>query len=155
MKLIEKIEKYRLIDHTADIGIEVVGDNLSQLFSNAGYALFDVIADLSLVNSKVSKSLIIKGRDLEELMVNWLGELIYIFATKSIIFKEFNIVELSTFKKKLSEEVEWLKLIAEIKGEKYDCKVHVINTVVKAITYHQLKIMKDSSGWNTRVILDV
>ena len=155
MNKTQGIEKYRLIDHTADIGIEVFGDNLSQLFSNAGYALFDVIADLSLVNSKVTKSLIIKGRSLEELMVNWLGELIYIFDTESIIFKEFNIVEINTFKKEFSEEDEWLKLIAEIKGEKYDCKVHVINTVVKAITYHQLKIIKDNSGWNARVILDV
>lgn len=155
MNQTSSLEKYRLIDHTSDIGIEVFGENLPQLFSNAGYALFDIITDLSLVNSKVSKSVIVTGRDIEEIMVNWLGELLYIFETESIIFKEFEIIEINTSGKKSSEEVEWFKLIAEIKGEEYDCRIHIINRAVKAITYHQLKIIKDDVGWNARVILDV
>ncbi|OGL41862.1 MAG: hypothetical protein A3C43_05835 [Candidatus Schekmanbacteria bacterium RIFCSPHIGHO2_02_FULL_38_11] len=181
------MEKYRLIDHTSDIGIEVFGENLPQLFSNAGYALFDIITDLSLVKSKVSKSVTVTGRDLDEIMVNWLGELLYIYDKERIILKEFKIIELNTssitskdkkqdfcqiiasknntekdkevafsFKEKKSpEEVEWLKLVAEIRGERYDDGVHIINTTVKAITYHQLKIIKDDIGWHTRVIMDV
>jgi len=160
-------KKYRLIDHTADIGIEVFGDDLPQLFSNAGYALFDIIADLSLVKEKASINVSVNGRNLEELMVNWLGELLYIFETKHFIVKYFNIIhvetsystssllgDVSTDTKSLEMEKVG-RLFAEIKGENYDSGVHVINTTIKAVTYHQLQVFRDNNGWHLRVILDV
>ncbi len=41
------MEKYILVDHTADIMVRAFGDTLEECFANAGYALFDQIVDLS------------------------------------------------------------------------------------------------------------
>ena len=48
------MKKYETIDHTADLGIRVLGRNRRELFVNAAYALFDLITDLEKLEEKVS-----------------------------------------------------------------------------------------------------
>ena len=160
-------EKYKFIDHTADIGVEIFGDDLPSLFANAGYALFDIITDLSLVREKGPQNININGRNLDEMMVNWLGEFLYVFDTERFLVKKINIKRLETsfftstsgintsVQGKMSDEGEYGNLQAEIWGEKYDAHVHVINTTIKAATYHKLEVVKENNVWHCRVILDV
>ena len=160
-------EKYKLIDHTADIGIEIFGDDLAGLFANGGYALFDIITDLSLVREKVLKNISISGRDLEEMMHNWLGELLYVFDTEDFIAKKINIKSIETSFNALtsgidipvqgmgSEKGEYGNLKADIWGEKYDPNLHVINSAIKAVTYHKFEVVREDNGWRCKVVLDV
>jgi len=79
--------KYTLIDHTADIGIDVVGATLRELFTNAAFALFDIITDLSKVECTAEYNIKISGIDREQLLVNWLTELLYLHDVKNLLFK--------------------------------------------------------------------
>ena len=45
------MEKYEIIDHTADIGAKAYGKNLSEAFENAAKAMFDIITDKSEIES--------------------------------------------------------------------------------------------------------
>jgi SHS2 domain-containing protein len=67
---------YKLIDHTADLGIVVYGTNLRELFENAGYAMFDVITDTNRLNAPSETTINVSGDDWPDLMVNWLRELL-------------------------------------------------------------------------------
>lgn len=69
--------KYILIDHTADLGIDVFGSTLPELFTNAAFAMFDIITDLSRVDNTIEYNLEVSGIDKEQLLVNWLTELLY------------------------------------------------------------------------------
>jgi len=136
--------KYTIIDHTADIGIDVFGDTLQDLFSNAGFALFDIITDLSTVEYKVKHSLNIIGVDKEQLLVNWLSELLFLHDVKNLLFKNFCVNQLSDY-----------QLNADVSGEVFDEKRHIIKTEVKAVTYHNLSIIQKDQQWKTRIIFDL
>ena len=125
-------KKYKLINHTADLGIEVYGEELQDLFSNAGFALFDIITDISRVKETTERVITIEGNDLEQLMVNWLNELLYLFDVEGLLFKRFEV-----------QEVGNNHLKALVAGECYDQDRHIIETAVKAATYHQIQVVKE------------
>ncbi len=139
-------KKYRLIEHTADIGIIVTGKDLKQLFRNAAFAAFDIVAERRKAKSKktphISYSVKQKAGDLEELLVNWLNELLFLSATKEVIFDDFKI------KKLAPGSIE-----ADVSGAaSVDYR---FKTEVKAATYHELKVEQSSAGWKAQVIFDL
>ncbi len=85
---------YRRMDPTADCGIQVFGEDLKALFENAGLALFDLIADISLVKSGFEYPIQVSGSDWPDLMVNWLRELLYFWTGKELLVKEIEVTEI-------------------------------------------------------------
>ena len=77
---------YRQLNHTADIGIEVWGADLGELFSHAAFALFDMAADVEGVRPTVTTPIEVEADDLEMLMVNWLNDLIYRISAHEILY---------------------------------------------------------------------
>ena len=138
------MKNYELIEHTADVGIRVKGDDLEGLFENAALAMFDIIAEKKNLESKNKEKIKIKQKadNIDELFVNWLNELLSLSATKEKIFCEFKF-------RNLDER----NLEAEVYG--CDIKEYKINTEIKAATYHELKLEKTGSGWQAEVIFDV
>ncbi len=142
-----KIKNYKLLEHTADIGIRVKGKDLKELFQNAALAMFDIIAErkLKIKNEKLKiKKIIIKQKagDLEELFVNWLNELLSLSAIKEVIFSDFQI-------NKIDKNVLQSVVIGS------DIKNYKVNTEIKAATYHELRLEQVEGGWQVSVIFDV
>ena len=138
------MKKYELIDHTADIGFRVFGQDHSELFQNAGYALFDVITDISRVSPLVMRRFSLQRNCMEELLVEWLSNLLYVFDTEQLLFCNFQVSKICD-----------TGLEAEAAGELYSEDLHPIKTVVKAITYHCLNIANRNGVWQATTILDI
>jgi len=141
------VKKYTLIEHTADIGIRVKAKNLKELFKNTALAMFEIMAEKkpnTENRTPRTENVIIKQKadNLEELLVNWLNELLSLSATKELIFFKFKI-----------NKLDKNNLEAEVSG--YEIKNYKVNTEIKAATYHQLKLEKNPSGWSAEVIFDV
>ena len=138
------LKNYELIEHTADIGIRVKGKDLKALFKNSASAMFDIIAERKESSVIKQKKIKIeqKADNLEELLVNWLNELLSLSATKELIFSEFRI-----------NKIDKNTLQAVVIGE--DIKNYRVNTEVKAATYHQLKLEEAKGGLQAEVIFDV
>lgn len=135
---------YEIIDHTADLGIRVTGENLEKLFENAGLALLDLLTDVALVKPQSELSFSLAAEDLEALFVQWLRELLYLFYGRKRLFCAFEITKLKdTF------------LAVTCRGERYDPRRHVLLSEIKAITYHELAITRVDSGWMAQAIFDV
>ncbi len=138
------MKNYALLEHTADIAVRVRAGDLKDLFGNTALAMFDIIA--GKIKEKSAKKVKIKVRQkadtLDELFVNWLNELLFLSATKELVFSDFKI-------NKLTEK----SLEATLAGE--SVKNYKIHTEIKAATYHQLKIEKSAKGWLGEVIFDV
>jgi len=137
-------KKFRIIDHTGDLGILVYGRDLEELFSNAGEALFDIITDVQRVRESTERIIRVEGPDLEDLMVRWLGELLYIHDVDSLLFRSFWIDELRDG-----------SLKARARGEAFDEKRHVMKTEMKAVTYHKIQVKEEKEGWSARIIFDL
>ena len=135
---------YEFIDHTADIGIIVRSETRKELFEKTALAAFDIIGDLKQITPKEQIDVVVQGEDDEELMVNWLNELIFLFDAKGWLFSQFEI-------KKINDKI----LKATCSGEKFKPQVHRVQTELKAATYHSILISQDRIGWSLRIIFDV
>src|SRR5512136_3077938 len=85
------VKRFEILDHTADIGIIVHGENLKALFENAGEAFFHLITDLRKVKGRIERRVNIGGENLDRLMVDWLTELLYLHDVEHLLFKEFKV----------------------------------------------------------------
>ncbi|UCD71807.1 MAG: archease [Syntrophobacterales bacterium] len=137
-------KKFRLLDHTADVGIIVYGGDLEELFSNAGEAFFEIITDLQGIRESTERTIRVESPNLEDLMVNWLGELLYLHDVDGLLFRTFSIDELRDG-----------SLKARARGEVFQEERHVIKTEIKAVTYHQIQVKKEKGRWKARIIFDL
>ena len=137
-------KRFEILDHTADIGVIVYGENLAALFENAGEAFFHLITDLRKVKRRIEKRIDIGGESLDRLMVDWLSELLYLHDVGGLLFKEFSV-----------ESVGKDGLKAIVKGEPFEEGVHVIKTEMKAVTYHQIEVRQERRRWRAQVIFDL
>ena len=133
------MKRFELIEHTADMGIRAYGKDMAELFINAAYGMASSMTDLEKVNPKESKDISLEAENREELLVSWLNEIIYLFASKNILFSKFEV-----------SEINEKHLRAKIFGEKFDTTRHQIETEFKAATYHGLKISKLKGDNSTR-----
>lgn len=138
------MKPYELIDHTADIGIKAYGKDWKELFANAAYGMFDILADLKNVQIKQSLKIELEAPNIEELFLSWLSELLYQHNGKQMILKKFLISNLT--EKALS---------ARVQGERLDLSRHRLKTEIKAVTYHGLCVQKVKDLWQGEVIFDV
>ena len=137
-------KRYELIEHTADIGVRVYGKDLKELFENAAYSMFDIIADLEGLTTSVSMDFAVEADNYEELLVRWLDELLYNFYTKWIIFFEFDITEIEDYRVK-----------AKARGRHVGENRNRLKTEIKAATYYNINIKKQSDGYSVDIIFDV
>jgi SHS2 domain-containing protein len=137
------VKRFEVIEHTADIGIVAYGTDLKEAFANVAYGVFSLITDLDKVRETVCQEVEVAAEEQESLVVVWLNELIYLMDTENMLFKRFEISELSD-----------TRLKAWSYGEKMDPHRHNLKMGVKAATYHMLQIEKDEL-YRIQVILDV
>lgn len=135
---------YALFDQTSDLGVEVKGTDLHNLFENAGVALFDLMTSLEKVQIKECRDISLQSDDIELLLREWLGELLYLSIADKFLFKSFNIKEISKN-----------ALYAKVCGEKFDTKRHFLKREIKSVTYHQLKVKRVKGEWKARFVLDI
>ncbi|MBN2033264.1 MAG: archease [Deltaproteobacteria bacterium] len=138
------MRKFEYLDHAGDLGIKIYGKDLPDLFRHAAEALFHVITNPETIQVKETRTLTLQGHNLEELLVDWLNEFIYLFETRGLLFSDFDFFFLNA-----------QTLEAKVGGEPYDESRHVIKTTVKSATYHQLWIQHKKGIWRAQVIIDL
>jgi len=138
------MKTYELIDHTADIGIKAYGKTLSEAFENAAKGMFDIITDKSEIESIGQYDIKLEAPDLEQLLVDFLSELLFLNSAKNLVFGFFKI-ELNEKKNSLT---------ARVFGEKYNIPKHKIGAEIKAVTYHMLEVNKEKP-YSVQVLFDI
>jgi SHS2 domain-containing protein len=138
------VRKFEYLDHTGDMGIRVFGKTLPDLFHHAAEALFHVITDPETIQPKETRKITLQANDLEELLIDWLNEFIYLFETQGLLFRDFQV-----------HALDERSLQASARGEPYDEIRHPIQTTVKSATHHQLHIRREKGLWKAQIILDL
>ncbi len=138
------MEPFEILNHTADISIKVYGRDLKELFKNAAFGMFSILADLEGITVSTELGIKAEAPDKEELLIEWLDELLYNFYTKHIIFSKFNITELTD-----------TNLTATIKGRFIGENKNRLKTEIKAATRHDLHIEKKEDHYEVQIVFDV
>jgi SHS2 domain-containing protein len=137
---------YRIFDHTADLGVEVTGATLEELYAGAAFAVFDLLTDLSSVRAGKSREIDVAGENPADLLVNFLREVLYAWNGEGFLMK-------SCFIRQATPK----RLRAVLKGDQCDPARHRILKEIKAVTYHQCSVQEtpEGAGWVARVVFDV
>jgi len=134
--------KFKFLKHTADIKFQAFGNNLAQAFENSALAMINAMYKGKIAD-KIKKKIQVSGRDLENLLYNFLEELLFLMDTESFF--------LSKIKVNVDEKNK--KLSAELQGDK--AKNYKIGLDVKAITYNEMYVKKRGELYICQVVLDV
>lgn len=135
---------FRYIDHTADMGIIVEGTNIKNLFKEAAKAMMYIIVRGASLDKTKTIKLTLTGKDLPDLLVRWLGEILYLFEGEKEIVSEIDIDSISPS-----------KLHATLKTVSYKPDLHKILCEIKAVTYHQINITQTGNSYRAKIIFDL
>ena len=136
---------YRYLEHVTDAFIEVTGKTLEEAFENAGMAVVDTMVNLKSIDEKSEKKINVNGKDLSDLLYNWLEAIIILTITEGFVARRF-VVELT--------KKEDYELKANLIGEELDFKKHQFKVEIKSPTFHLMEI-KHEKGVVMRFLLDL
>jgi SHS2 domain-containing protein len=122
---------YRYLEHMTDAFIEVTGSTLEEAFENAGIAVVDTMIDIKSVEEKTEKKIEIIAKDLNNLLYNWLEEIIILTITEGFAARRFSV--------QLTKK-DGYNLVAKIVGEEIDFKKHHFKLEIKSPTFHLMEI---------------
>ena len=141
---------YRFLDDiaTADIAFEATGKDLNELFRSAADAtLVVMLEDIGGLHPIKKRSIILQNTDVQELMFQFLQEIIYLKDAECLLLK---VVELN-----IVQDDDGYHLVAELQGEEVDIQRHIVNVDVKAVTYHLFTFRRTGDGYVATVVLDI
>ncbi len=136
----------RAIEHTADLGFEVDAASLEECFARIAVALFQSFmptrppSGAQPVTVKVEAS----GAGLEELLVAWLEELLYLSEVRQLVFQTVEVTA-----------VEQARIMGRVTGWHAAEGTRYTGPAVKGITRHGLSLEHVGSVWRARVVVDV
>jgi len=135
--------KFKFLEHTADIKFRAFGKTLEEVFENSALAISNIMYKGKVKEEKKLK-IKVKGKDLENLLYNFLEEFLFLFDSEIFLFSGVESIKID--EKNFTAE-------AEVSGD--DAKNYKINIGIKAITYNEMFVKKAKDGWEAQVVVDV
>ncbi|WP_455221647.1 archease [Kaarinaea lacus] len=136
--------RWEHFEHEADIGVRGYGSTLQEAFIQAAFAMSSVVTELDKIDNKECITIECEAPENDLLFVDWLNEIIYAMATRSMLFCDFSV------------RIQDHHLQAEICGEAADQKKHQPAVEVKGATFTELKVYKNKDNeWVAQAIVDV
>lgn len=140
--------RYRILEHTADKGIEASAGDLPALFETAARGLFALMIDPDTCTPSEEMSIELRAIDREMLLVRWLNELLYYFEVHKRLFCEFQVA--------ITESDGTQQLHANALYRPVDPQeIEWTGAPVKSATYHGLILEQREEGWFLRFYVDV
>jgi SHS2 domain-containing protein len=138
------MERFKVLDISGDVGIEAFGESKDDAFIHVAVGMYSLITNINAIREKKTIEIRVESHSLDGLLVSWLNELIFHFDAYGFVGKKIEV-------KHFSDN----KLIATITGEEFDPERHDRKLLIKAATYHKLRIEKVDDIWEIDVIFDI
>ena len=132
---------FREIDHTADLALRVDAPDMAMLFAEAArgmYALMGCVAGAGA--PPVRREIALDADDAETLLVDWLGELLYLYDVHAECYERFEVLE-------CGPRLLRMRVHGRSGGS--------ARRAIKAVTYSGLRITETPEGCWTTVTFDV
>ncbi|MDO8055601.1 MAG: archease [Candidatus Hermodarchaeota archaeon] len=131
---------------TSDQMFRAYGKTLQEVFINAAKAMFGVMYDLNEVQIETSIQIKAEGETLENLLYNWLSNLLIEFEVEGVFFKDFTI---DAFEKRSGPLYE---LTGRAMGGH---AMPELQTHVKGVTFYKFALERVNNQYIATVVVDV
>jgi SHS2 domain-containing protein len=133
---------HEILEHTADIGVRAVGKTIEECFEQAARGLISIIG-IERDDAGERVAIELSSGDLGALLVDWLNEIVYLHESRDALVCGVDVAEVT------GTDLRGSVALAP-RGD-----VAVEGLQVKAVTYHQLKVERTSSGYVAEVYFDI
>ncbi|MDZ7801074.1 MAG: archease [Trueperaceae bacterium] len=142
----------RPLDHTGDVALEVRAEHLNGLFAAAARGLLGILfarPPSAATDGTVQEdtTLTLTASSLEELLVAWLDEVLFLVQTRARVPADLDVV--------VREEGGAWRLEARLGVAPLDAQAQEWQGEVKATTHHGLHVEHRQGGWRAEVVFDV
>ena len=135
---------FKILDISGDAGLTAYGKTKEEAFINAATGMYSLITDPGSVLEKKVIYISVENQSPDGLLVSWLNELVFHFDAYGFIGKKIGVEHFSDN-----------KITASISGEEFNSDRHEGNLLIKAATYHKLRVEKIDNLWEIDVIFDI
>jgi SHS2 domain-containing protein len=144
------MRQFRISDRftTADIGLDIIGDSLLELFAAAMEGMFAIILGPCVEkDSKASFSIALSAETLEQLLVDWLSELLYRFDAELQVPTACRL--------EIDRVGERYMLAGSVQFRDFEREKEPSEHEIKAITYYKLQIIETNGILSCHVVFDL
>lgn len=137
---------YKFFHHTADAKFQAFGQSLEETFAHAALALSSLMWDWKKIAKNIEIPVEVEGNDLEQLLVNFLEEILYLLDTRNFLLSSIDNIL-------IKKETEGWKIQALFEGDVNTTEYEIFGDV-KAVTYNEM-IVKKRAPFMVQVVADV
>ena len=134
-----KTHGYQEVDHTADVALRVWAENFQSLLRQAAKGLYVLMGAVPHADSSEKKVFAIPQGNQETILVDFLNELLFLAEQDGIMLDHFSFYE-------GQENIEVASTGKKISSQE---------RVIKAVTFHDLKVEKTATGCLVTITFDV
>jgi SHS2 domain-containing protein len=127
------MKKFEVLEHTADAKFKAYGKSFEEAFMNAAFAMTSLMYDPEMIASLKIEKITVHGKDMEQLLYNFLEEILVLQDSKQFVMHGF-VTPIKIIKGKAK-----IRLSAEIIGDEIKDE-YKVRPVVKAMTYAEMEI---------------
>ncbi|MDD4051951.1 MAG: archease [candidate division Zixibacteria bacterium] len=143
------MRKFEISDRytTADIGLAVEGDSLPELFRAAAEGMFAIIlGPVGPRNIYVTRDIPLRSATGEQLLIDWLSDLIYLFDTEGLVPYDYRIT--------IAEGGDYA-ISGAIDFGRYEAGRDTAEHEIKAVTYYKLQIERTGGRYRCHLVFDI
>ena len=141
---------YEFHDHTADIQVHAVGDNLERAIEQTVLGMMEIMTDSTQIGSEITRSTEVSALDLDMLVVNYLTEYLYYLDAERLLFSSVQISPIE-----FNEQTQEYTIRSISNGEFFDPERHEMKTEIKAVTYSFLEIIQEKEKCEIWIVFDL
>ena len=130
---------FREIEHTADWAIEVWAPTFAGLLEQAARGMYALLRLRWQAGPQHTHRLHLTAPDPESLLVDFLTELLFILETQGVAFEHFHLDATPT----------------QVQGRLQGRPTAGQEKEIKAVTYHNLRVVQGPGGWWATITFDV
>ena len=134
--------RYEELEHTSEIGVRAHAASPALLYACAARAMFALLqARPAALIPGITHRIVVDSTDADCLMVDWLGELLFLHETAGFVLADCQVDEWSP-----------TRIEATVTG---NLPAEPPALHIKAVTFHQLSVAQTDAGWTAVVFFDI
>ena len=138
------MKQFEVLDISGDVGIRAFGTSKKELFIHALRGMYSLITDLGSFREQRSLEVSLESDSVEDLLIAWLNEMVFLFDTTGFIGRQIELIDFSEH-----------RIHAVLSGEDFDPGRHEGKLLIKAATYHKLRLERVHGVWEADIVFDI